>query len=292
MHDLQDLKIWIGVLIAAAILFLHGAAQSPADEAGIRLPDGFKVVKIADDRIATNIFSMTVNAQGQIVVSGPGYVRILLDSDGDGTIDCSKQFSSMPRQGAQGLWSFGNQLMAVGDGALWRLTDTDGNGVADQQEQCLKNLKTGGEHDSHAIRLGPDGYWYLLVGNGVEFRADRFEITANSPVKAVCGGFMLRMTPDFKYREVVAHGFRNAYDFDFNRQGELFVYDSDGEHDVSLPWYRPTRMFRIQTGDHAGWIQAELETAQLLFRYAAGNRANRSRQPNGSKLLFAQPVSR
>jgi putative heme-binding domain-containing protein len=54
--------------------------------------------------------------------------------------------------------------------------------------------------------------------------------------------------------EIVADGFRNAYDFAFNRQGDLFTYDSDGERDVSLPWYRPTRVFHVLPGSNAGWV--------------------------------------
>lgn len=32
------------------------------------------------------------------------------------------------------------------------------------------------------------------------------------------------------------------------------VFDSDGERDISLPWYRPTRVFRTAQGDDAGWL--------------------------------------
>ena len=52
----------------------------------------------------------------------------------------------------------------------------------------------------------------------------------------------------------MADGFRNAYDFAFDGSGDIFVYDSDGERDVSLPWYRPTRVFHALPAHGAGWL--------------------------------------
>ena len=58
-----------------------------------------------------------------------------------------------------------------------------------------------------------------------------------SPIKDPVAGCMLRFPPDFKGCEIVADGFRNAYGFDFNSDGEWFTFDSDNERCVSLPWY-------------------------------------------------------
>ena len=48
-------------------------------------------------------------------------------------------------------------------------------------------------------------------------------------------------------------GFRNAYDLAFNRDGELFTFDSDMEWDIGLPWYRPTRVNHLIPGAEFGW---------------------------------------
>jgi putative heme-binding domain-containing protein len=48
-------------------------------------------------------------------------------------------------------------------------------------------------------------------------------------------------------------GFRNAYDFDFSPDGELFTFDSDMEWDWGLPWYRPTRVNHCVPGAEFGW---------------------------------------
>ena len=44
----------------------------------------------------------------------------------------------------------------------------------------------------------------------------------------------MRFKPDLSGGEIVCDGFLNAYDFDFDANGELFAYDSDGERESSL----------------------------------------------------------
>ncbi|HZT80103.1 MAG TPA: hypothetical protein VFA26_07775, partial [Gemmataceae bacterium] len=71
-------------------------------------------------------------------------------------------------------------------------------------------------------------------------------------------GCVLRFTPDLKHSEIIADGFRNPYDFDFNPDGELFTFDSDNERCVSLPWYEPTRFYHVLPGGHYGWRAPQL----------------------------------
>ncbi len=227
------------------------AAQQ--DEIPIKVPDGFVIERFADDDLATNIYSLTVNSRGEVVVAGPGYIKVLLDENGDGKADRFRLFSDSPKQGAQGLFFEGNDLYATGDGGLQFFKDADGNGVADGPPKNLLAVKTGGEHDSHAIRRGPDGWLYVLCGNGVPIKKEYYD-GRFSPIKQPRAGFLMRISPDWKQREIVCHGFRNAYDFAFDVQGGVHIYDSDGERDVSMPWYRPTRVFRIRNGDDAGFV--------------------------------------
>jgi glucose/arabinose dehydrogenase len=52
-------------------------------------------------------------------------------------------------------------------------------------------------------------------------------------------GWICKTDPEGKNWEVVATGFRNQYDIDFNLEGEMFTYDADMEWDINTPWYRP-----------------------------------------------------
>jgi len=219
----------------------------------LSVPPGFEVRLFADDDLAHDIFSMTVNAQGEVVVSGPGYVRALIDEDGDGQADVYRTYSDSPATGAQGLYFAGNDLLCTGDGGLLRYRDRDGDGQADGPAEEILALKTGGEHFAHAVARGPDGWWYVLLGNfaGIDHRHVSLP---SSPIQQPQAGVLLRLRPDFSGSEIVADGFRNPYDFAFHGSGDCFTFDSDGERDVSLPWYRPTRLFQILPGAHAGWV--------------------------------------
>jgi len=219
----------------------------------LNVPEGFEVTLYADDDLAHDIYSMTIDAEGRVVVAGAGYVRTLLDTNEDGIADEYQQFADGPKNGAMGMYFLGSDLLCTGDAGLLRYKDSDRDGRADGEPDVFLKMKTGGEHDSHAIRRGPDGWWYIIAGNNAQITS-AYATLPTSPVKQPSAGTLMRLKPDMTGGEIYANGMRNAYDFDFNHMGDLFTYDSDGERDISLPWYRPTRVFHLLPGSHAGWI--------------------------------------
>jgi len=251
------MKFWnarIGIIgLVTCFLCLIGSGRCEAEELGVQVPEGFQIQLYADDDLAHDVYSMTVDAEGRVVVSGPGYVRILIDADGDGKAETFKTFADGPASGAQGMFFLGNDLFCSGDAGLIRYADQDHDDRADGEAQTFLKIKTGSEHNAHAIRRGPDGWWYVIAGNTAEVDTGYVNLPS-SPVKSPEQGVVLRLKPDLTGGEVIAHGFRNAYDFDFGVLGDLFSFDSDDERDVSLPWYRPSRVFQVTPGSHMGWI--------------------------------------
>ncbi|MEI7780475.1 MAG: LamG-like jellyroll fold domain-containing protein [Planctomycetota bacterium] len=67
------------------------------------------------------------------------------------------------------------------------------------------------------------------------------------------GGYVVSTDPAGKEWEIWTAGYRNPYDFGFNADGELFVYDADMEWDFGTPWYRPTRVNHATSGSELGW---------------------------------------
>ncbi len=249
---LQSLRIlfrtvlFVSFCVPACPLF----AQESDD---LQVPDGFTATLFADDDLAHDIFCITIDSQGRVVVAGRGYVRTLIDSDNDGKADSFEQFADGPADGAQGMYFHGHDLLCLGDQGLLRYRDQDADGKADGPPENFMKIRTGTEHGAHAIRKGPDGWWYIIAGNNSEV-TDKFVTLPRSPVKYPRAGVLMRLTPNLSGGEIVADGFRNAYDFDFNADGDLFTFDSDGERDISLPWYRPTRLFHVLPGSDAGWV--------------------------------------
>ncbi len=245
----------------AALLCLLTAvpALAPEPAAGLRVPPGFEVTEFAGSDLANDIYCLTLDPRGRVVVSGRGYVRLLLDEDGSGRATKALDFTGGPADGAMGLFWEGDDLYCVGAGGQRRWRDANGAGRLRPPELLLK-LKTGGEHEAHAVRRGPDGWLYVLCGNSTGV-SSRLASLPTSPVKDPVAGVVLRLPPDFKGCEIVADGFRNAYGMDFNSDGELFTYDSDNERCVSLPWYEPIRLYHVVAGGNHGWLSPQWATS-------------------------------
>jgi putative heme-binding domain-containing protein len=231
------------------------AASQPEPVTDLKLPPGFTAKLYADNALCPDVYTMTIDDAGRVLVAGRGYVRVLVDDDGyaDRAVDLIDGL----KDGPMGLLAEGEFLYVVSDGGLKRYRGYNGRDKLRNPPELLLALKTAGEHDAHAVRRGPDGWLYLLCGNSAGVRKEL--ITGErSPVKNPIAGALVRLSPDFKTCEVVADGFRNPYSFDFNGDGEPFTYDSDNERCVGLPWYEGCRFYHVVPGGSYGWRSPQL----------------------------------
>mgnify|MGYP001943007021 CR=1 FL=1 len=153
---------------------------------------------------------------------------------------------------------------------LYRLRDTNGDDKFDTVTLLKKFQEVGGEHGPHAVVLSPDGKsLYVACGNQTalpEYQTSRVtecwgedslqpRVYGRGFMKGVEAprGWICKTDPEGRNWEVVATGFRNEYDIDFNLEGELFTYDADMEWDINTPWYRPTRINHVISGAEFGW---------------------------------------
>ena len=159
---------------------------------------------------------------------------------------------------------------AHGGRGLYRLKDTNGDDKFDSVKLLRKFQENGGEHGPHAVAPSPDGKsLHVVCGNQTELpKYDASRVTEcwgeDSLMPRVYGrgfmkgseaprGWICKTDPEGKKWEVVATGFRNQYDIDFNTDGEMFTYDADMEWDLNTPWYRPTRVNHVISGAEFGW---------------------------------------
>lgn len=140
---------------------------------------------------------------------------------------------------------------------IFKMEDTNADDVADTFETLGM---AGGiqEHGPHAIRRRPDGGVAVVVGNNETIADEALDL--NSPVLKDKDAQFLPYLPNFgtsaregahsaiyewvpetKKFEVFSGGNRNSYDFAYNLAGEAFLFDSDMEWDIGLPWYREVR---------------------------------------------------
>ena len=141
--------------------------------------------------------------------------------------------------------------------AIVRLQDTNGDDVMDTME-TLAIAGSIQEHGPHAIRRRPDGGVGLMMGNNEAIEDKSLELESpvlkdkdvqflphfpnwvNSARDGVHSGVYEWNVEARKFR-VFSGGNRNSYDYAYNLTGEAFLFDSDMEWDIGLPWYREVR---------------------------------------------------
>lgn len=270
------------------ILGLLGCSPEPKEDSDptqaegpeITLPAGFKATLIyrPSDHEEGSWVCITTDRKGRLIASDQyGYLYRITPPSKDQELKVEKIPLEVGQ--AQGLlWAFNSLYVSVNTydplegrvSGVYRLTDSDNDDQLDRIE-TLVTLDGAGEHGPHSLVLSPDGTQiYLIAGNHTDipasfssvlppvWREDRLFPAVKDPRghandRGAPGGWIARTDSLGKSWEVVATGFRNAYDMAFNEQGELFTYDSDMEWDLGTPWYRPTRICHVIPGSEFGW---------------------------------------
>ncbi len=253
---------------------------TPADQ--IYVPSGFQVELLhSADPEEGSWVNLCKDNRGRLIISpqyqannpDAGLVRVTLGANG---AIAKRELIAKPLYDAQGmvfaygaLWVVVNKYSTQFESGLYRITD-DGSDTW-SQIKLVKKFPGGGEHGPHAVELGPDGNLWVMAGNHTKppqglspdsphknYQEDHVlprQPDGNGHATGIMapGGYILKVNPDATQFEMFCAGFRNQFDFAFNVDGELFVYDADMEWDWGMPWYRPTRINHAVSGAEFGW---------------------------------------
>lgn len=273
------LSITVSVALSAAQAE-DGTVAVATDPGGLQVAPGFAVELLysVPGETQGSWVSMTTDPQGRLIVCDQlGHLyRVTPSPLGKSGVESVEKID-VQLGGAQGLlYAFDALYVVVNQtkdyaSGLYRVRDTDGDDKFDSVE-TLQSLNGGGEHGPHAVLLAPDGKsLYVIAGNNTDLPANidthRLPPTwqedlllARNPASSghnsgrlAPAGWVCQVSPDGKKWDLIAAGFRNPYDMAFNREGELFNFDADMEHDVGTPWYRPTRVCHVVSGGEFGW---------------------------------------
>jgi putative heme-binding domain-containing protein len=117
----------------------------------------------------------------------------------------------------------GDSVLVFSIPAIWRLTDTDGDGRADRREKLYDGF---GFKDTHGMS---SNYWQWLDGwvYGTHGFANPSEVVdrAGRVVKLTSGN-TYRFRPDGSRFEVFVHGQTNPFGLAFDARGDLYTADS------------------------------------------------------------------
>ena len=219
------LAVCISLLIGTPLL-------AAGDDLGFEVPDGFEVSLYADDSLAHDIFSLTINSRGQVVVAGPGYVKILHDDNGDGRADRATLFSPLPAHGAQGMYSTAMTCSAPATATCcgWPIATATAWPTARRRFGRTSKAPTQGACGrARPRRLFLPHVRQRRAGSRASTSRWALRRLKNQAAARWCG-----LAPNGRQMEVFAHGFRNPYDLDFGVDGQLFTVDSDGEREIFI----------------------------------------------------------
>jgi putative heme-binding domain-containing protein len=164
----------------------------------------------------------------------PGKVIRMRDTDGDGKADEFKVFCEV--ESPRGvIWDAPSgtapgTLYVMHPPNLTAYTDTDGDGVADKQEDILTGLGfdldfRGADHTTNGCRLAIDGFIYIAMGDYGCVNARGKDGTTLTHR----GGGIIRIRPDGTGLELVVEGTRNIYDVAVSPTLDLFTRDNTND---------------------------------------------------------------
>ena len=180
-------------------------------------------------------------------------VRLVEDTDGDGKADratvFAPDFNGTLDGLAAGVMATDGDIYFTCIPNLWRLRDTNNDGVADERTIIHTGFGVNAGflgHDLHGLCWGPDGKLYFSVGD----RGFHLQTHEGRTLHGPRNGAVFRCYPDGSELEVVMRGLRNPQEIAFDQFGNLFAADNNcdkGDH---------SRMVFVIEGADAGWNMA------------------------------------
>ncbi len=207
---------------------------------------------LASRTVEDRLIAMKKNLGAEFSAWAEEHDRIskLWDSDGDGVADQATVFAdgfrdSLAGIGAGLLFDRGH-LYYTCIPELWRLTDTDKDGVANKRDILSSGYGVHINflgHDLHGLRKGPDGRLYFSIGD----RGVNIGLPDGSRLVEPDTGAVFRCNLDGSNLEIVHRGLRNPQELAFDNYGNLFTGDNNSDAGDQARW-----VWIVEGGD-SGW---------------------------------------
>ncbi len=233
-----------GVLIGAAMITVttvvlarpdtqsQSAAPSPPV---LSVAEGFSVERVAGPPLVNRPIVADFDDEGHLYVADssgsndkvdkqleerPHRIVRLEDIDGDGRYDKSVVFADKMMFPEGAMW-FDGSLYVAAPPSIWKLTDTDGDGIADRREEWWQGKTlTGCANDLHGPYMGPDGWIYWTKG---AFAEQTYERQGKAPLVTRASHILRRRPGDQAVEIVMTGGMDNPVDVAFTASGERIL---------------------------------------------------------------------
>jgi putative membrane-bound dehydrogenase-like protein len=234
MRSKKRLAVVAIVLVASASWWVVVRRQ-PSLTKTLRVADGFEVERVAGPPLVDRPIVADFDEQGRLYVADssgsndkvqkqleekPHRIVRLEDTNDDGRFDKSIVFADRMMFPEGTLWYDGS-LYVSAPPSIWKLTDTNGDGVADQREEWFEGKTlTNCANDLHGPYLGPDGWIYWCKGAFGEQTHAR----EGKPPLVTRASHIFRRKPGSAFVEpVMVGGMDNPVDVAFTPGGERIL---------------------------------------------------------------------
>ena len=183
----------------------------------------------------SNVNSLRFTPDGRLTALGyDGRVHVLVDSDRDGLEDKDTLYWDKPTLSVPVGMAWSKQGLYVSShGKVSLLRDRDGDGKADVEEIVASgwpptDVASGGV-DATAVTLDAQGN--LFFGLLTADYSNPYRIKDGVPRYDLSGqrGTIQKWNVSTRHLETIATGIRVPYTLAFNRHGDLFLTDQEGE---------------------------------------------------------------
>jgi quinoprotein glucose dehydrogenase len=166
-------------------------------------------------------------------------IRLLTDSNGDGTFDkatvFADGFNDIADGTGAGVLHWNDKVYYTCIPKLYQLADADNDGVADERVALSDGYGVRVAfrgHDMHGLVVGPDGRIYFSIGD----RGYNVTTQEGNHLLAPDRGAVFRCEPDGSHLEVFATGLRNPQELAFDDYGNLFTGDNNSDSGDKARW--------------------------------------------------------
>jgi putative membrane-bound dehydrogenase-like protein len=232
------------VLLSAVVTRVPASTQAGGAQPDPQLtvPEGFEVQLVAGPPLVERPIVADFDERGRLYVADssgsndktdvqvlerPHRIVQLTDDDGDGRFDRSTVFADRMMLPEGTMW-FDGSLYVAAPPSIWKLTDTNDDGVADRREEWFQGKTLGTcANDLHGPYLGPDGWIYWTKG---AFAEQTYERPGKPPLVTRASHIFRRRPGHTEIEPVMTGGMDNPVDVAFTPASERILTATFLEH--------------------------------------------------------------